>query len=141
MHLGALFLGSALLLAGCGGQGALTMLPDKNLPQFLAAAPPRVREAYGFAAANPDEMKKYPCFCGCNKMGHTSNLSCYVKTEAADGAVTFDEHASACGICVDITQDVIRLTLEGKRAPEIRAYVDGQYSSFGPSTDTPLPVE
>jgi hypothetical protein len=33
----------------------------------------------------------------------------------------------------------MRLTREGKVAPEIRAYVDATYSGFGPATDTPLP--
>ena len=116
------------------------MASEATLPKFLDTAAPRVREAYRFAMANPHEMEKYPCFCGCGKMGHTSNLSCYVKTLGTDGAAVFDEHAAGCGICVDITQDVMRLSSEGKAAPEIRAYVDAQYAQFGPSTDTPLPA-
>ena len=34
-------------------------------------------------------------------------------------AVTFDEHANGCGICVDITQDVMRLSAEGQSLWEI----------------------
>jgi hypothetical protein len=30
---------------------------------------------------------------------------------------------------------------EGQSSPEIRAYIDAQYSPFGPSTNTPLPLE
>ena len=67
-------------------------------------------------------------------MGHTSNLSCYVKQLDKDGTAVFDEHAAGCGICVDITQDVMRMTREGKASPEIRTYVDAQYAQFGPST-------
>ena len=139
-HLGSLLLGSALLLAACSVPKVLPMASETMLPKFLDTAAPRVREAYRFAVANPHEMEKYPCFCGCGKMGHTSNLSCYVQKLDMDGGAVFDEHAAGCGICVDITQDVMRLTHEGKAAPEIRAYVDAQYSPFGPSTDTPLPA-
>jgi hypothetical protein len=137
-RLGTLILGSALFLAACAGPKELPMAAESMLPKFLNTAAPRVRTAYQFALANPREMEKYPCFCGCGNMGHTSNLSCYVQAIDADGSITFDEHANGCGICVDITQDVMRLTREGKAAPEIRAYVDAQYGAFGPSTDTPL---
>lgn len=104
-------------------------------PTFLQAGR-RPCDAYRFAAANQHELERY-C-CGCGKMGHTSNLSCYINDVSADGAITYDEHANGCGICVDITQDVMRLTQAGQPAWEIRAYVDAQYSPFGPSTDTPF---
>lgn len=132
------------LLAGCSsGKRSIMLAADETLPAFLAAATPRVREAYRFAAANPHELEHYPCYCGCGKMGHTSNLSCYINisSTSADGTITYDEHANGCGICVDITQDVMRLTQAGQSAWEIRAYVDAQYSPFGPPTDTPLPAK
>jgi Protein of unknown function with PCYCGC motif len=110
-------------------------------PDYVLNAPPAVKEAYQFAVQHPDELAKYPCFCGCGKMGHKSNLNCYVKDIASNGAVTFDNHAAGCGICVDITRDVMRLRNEGKKSPQIRAYIDAQYGSFGPSTNTPLPLE
>ncbi len=72
-------------------------------------------------------------------MGHTSNLSCYISAIEPDGSIVFDEHASGCGICVDITQDVMRLMREERTSQDIRAYIDATYSPFGPSTDTPLP--
>ncbi|MBI5957432.1 MAG: hypothetical protein HY866_01765 [Chloroflexi bacterium] len=131
-----------LALSACGGKtGSSDTTNEANLPDFVKKAPPRVREAYQFAVDHPDELSKYPCYCGCGAMGHTSNLSCYISDRAEDGTITFDNHAVGCGICVDITQDVIRLRSEGESAPEIRAYVDAQYSPFGPSTNTPLPLE
>lgn len=139
MSWGAVVMGSAILLAACSSPKSLPMASEAMLPKFLATAAPRVRQAYQFALANPHEMEKYPCYCGCGSMGHTSNLSCYVKKLNADGSASLDEHAAGCGICVDITQDVMRMSLDGKAAPEIRAYVDAQYGSFGPSTDTPKP--
>ena len=127
-----------VLLAACGGQNESG---KAALPAYVKEAPPRVREAYTYAAKNPDELMNYPCYCGCGAMGHTSNLSCYISETAADGTVTFDNHAVGCGLCVDITQDVMRLRAEGQSPREVRAYIDAQYSAFGPGTDTPLPVE
>jgi hypothetical protein len=129
-----------LLLVACTG-GSKESDGVAVLPGWAREAPPRVRAAYEYAVAHPDELAKYPCYCGCGAMGHTSNLSCYIQDIAPDGTITFDSHANGCGICVDITQDVIRLKGEGWSSPEVRAYVDAQYSAFGPGTNTPLPQE
>ncbi|HEY3341233.1 MAG TPA: PCYCGC motif-containing (lipo)protein, partial [Anaerolineae bacterium] len=74
-----------------------------------------------------------PCYCGCGKMGHKSNYACYVKGADTAGKPVFDSHALGCSICVDITQDAMRLTREGKSPQDIRAYVDAAYSKYGPS--------
>ena len=134
---------SSLILAACGGGSNSGSAPANaaNLPDWARDAPPRVREAYQYAAANPDELRKYPCYCGCGAMGHTSNLSCYIQNIAPDGAITFDNHASGCGICVDITQDVMRLKAQGQSSPAVRAYIDAQYSPFGPGTNTAFPTD
>lgn len=137
-----LILLTALVLSACGGKNSSADADRvSHLPDFVKDTPPRVQEAYQYAIDHSDELAKYPCYCGCGAMGHTSNLSCYIKERAEDGTISFDNHATGCGICVDITQDVIRLRDEGKASPEIRAYVDAQYSAFGPSTNTPLPLE
>jgi hypothetical protein len=136
-------LASGLILTACGSSNN----SDTNtanvamLPDWARSAPPRVREAYQYAVAHPDELRKYPCYCGCGAMGHTSNLSCYVQDIAPNGTITFDDYANGCGICVDITQDVMRLKAQGQSSPQVRAYIDAQYSPFGPSTDTPFPTE
>jgi hypothetical protein len=72
-------------------------------------------------------------------MGHQSNLDCFVKKQTENGEIIFDNHASGCGICVDIAQDTMRLRAEGKSAAEVRTYIDNTYGSYGPGTDTPLP--
>jgi hypothetical protein len=66
-------------------------------------------------------------------MDHTSNYSCYVTEENTDGSPIFDDHALGCSICVDITQDTIRLLNQDKSVPEILAFVDQTYARFGPS--------
>jgi hypothetical protein len=109
------------------------MMPLGQMPNDVQSAPVSVQQAYQFAAANPDTMKQIPCYCGCGAVGHTSNYSCYVQSVDANGKITFDNHALGCSICVDITQDVIRMNREAKSVQEIRAYVDTTYSKYGSS--------
>jgi hypothetical protein len=126
----------ANLLAGCAGNSSaheMQMAPVEQMPAEVQAAPAAVREAYQFAAANPETMQALPCYCGCGPVGHTSNYSCYISGENADGSLKFDAHALGCSICVDITQDAMRLLEQGKSVPEVRAYVDGAYAQYGPS--------
>lgn len=110
-----------------------------DMPDYVQQAPERVQEAYLFAVSHPEHLEHQPCYCGCNAMGHMNNLECYVKDYDATGAPLFDNHASYCGVCVDITLDVKRLDAEGWTPLEIRRFVDATYSEVGPSTDTPLP--
>jgi hypothetical protein len=128
------------LLTGCGSTSAATsadqglkMAPMTTMPDEVKSAPVVTQQAYQFAVANPDVTQHIPCYCGCGAMGHTSNYSCYVESVDAAGTVKFDGHALGCSICVDITQDAMRLTKEGKSPQDIKAYVDRTYSQYGPS--------
>ena len=111
----------------------LYMLPLDQMPADVQSAPVAVQEAYQFASINPDIMKDIPCYCGCGNIGHTSNYDCYVSDIDASGKIAFDNHALGCSICVDITQDVMRMLREGKSPQEARAYIDATYSKYGPS--------
>jgi hypothetical protein len=131
---------SALLiltaLPGCSGQPSvveLQMAPMSGMPDDVKNAPVSVQQAYQFAAANPDLMKQMPCYCGCGDIGHTSNYACYVSSVDTQGNATFDNHALGCSICVDITQDVMRMSRDGKSPGEIRAAIDATYSKYGTS--------
>jgi len=112
---------------------ALDMMPMDQMPAEVQSAPVTVQEAYQFAAANPDVMKNIPCYCGCGNIGHASNYDCYVSSADEKGVITFDNHALGCSICVDITQDVMRMLQEGKTPAEARVYVDATYAKYGPS--------
>ena len=136
----ALVLLLSSVLTGCSSSasassnnGSLAMAPMDKMPAGVKSAPATVQQAYQFAVANPDVMKQIPCYCGCGGIGHTSNYSCYVKSVEGSGAITYDDHALGCSICVDITQDVMRLLKENKPIQEIRAYVDTTYAKYGPS--------
>ena len=132
-----LVLSAMVFLSACAGPqaaatGKTSQVSVAMLPQEMQAAPERVRSAYQFALSNPDALKNVPCYCGCGAMGHTSNLSCYIKERKADGQVVFDEHALGCSLCVDISQDVMRMTGEGKSRQAIHAAIVASYSKFGP---------
>ena len=123
-------------MSACSTQSQSTdlhMLPLDKMPAEVLSAPVTVQTAYQFAAANIDVMKNIPCYCGCGNIGHTSNYSCYVSSVDAKGVITFDNHALGCSICVDITQDVMRLLQDGKSPQEARTYIDTTYSKYGPS--------
>ena len=135
-----LVIGASIVVAGCGGaevsqeaQSGFSMAPLAGMPLEVQNAPVAVRQAYQFALANPEVLSQIPCYCGCGGMGHTSNYSCYVAGQDTDGSLRYDGHALGCSICVDITQDTMRLLNQGKTVPEIRAYVDQVYARFGPS--------
>ncbi len=133
MIAGGLTTGCASAPATVGGHDMLAMAAMEDMPTAVQAAPVTVREAYQFAVANPETLEALPCYCGCGPIGHKSNYDCYVVGSETSGALTFDSHALGCGICVDITQDAMRLMREGKALPDIRAYVDATYSRYGPS--------
>lgn len=128
------------LLSGCGANAtassttnSIKMAPMMDMPAEIQMAPVSVSEAYRFAVANPDALKNVPCYCGCGAAGHTSNYSCYVKEAKASGEIVFDQHALGCSICVDISQDVMKMTRDGKTPKDIRAAIDQTYSQYGPS--------
>jgi hypothetical protein len=134
LYLGFFLLGG--LLAGCAPGGpdpTLEMASVNVLPTEVKTAPVSVREAYQFAVANPEILGEIPCYCGCAPVGHTSNYACYISSVDEDGTITFDSHSLGCSICVDITQDTMRLLKDGRSVPEIRSYVDNTYSRYGPS--------
>lgn len=132
-----LFTGGAL--SGCASaaehepEHALALAALADMPMDVQKAPVVVQQAYQFAAANPDVLIELPCYCGCGTMGHTSNYACYVAGTTAEGAITYDPHALGCSICVDITQDAMRLLRQGKTVSDIRLYVDATYAKFGSS--------
>jgi hypothetical protein len=132
---------SAILLtslSACSGQSNegnhLEMMPLDKMPARVQSAPVLVQTAYQFNAANPDLMKEIPCYCGCGDIGHVSNYDCYIANVDDKGAITFDNHALGCSICVDITQDAMRMLKDGKSPGEIRAAIDQTYARYGPSS-------
>ncbi len=69
-------------------------VPRGQLPEFAAPNTPGVRRLYQYAVEHGDELRYIPCFCGCYRFGHRSNLDCYIKALHRDGTVTFTSHAA-----------------------------------------------
>jgi hypothetical protein len=99
---------------------------------------PATEAAYAYALHNPHVIQWFPCYCGCGGMGHRSNLDCYFKP-ADDGTIAFEEHASYCDICVDITLMAKDLIAQGVSLHDARAAIDAQFAGSVPGTPTELP--
>lgn len=129
----AVLFASALPACAPQTQSNLHMMPIGDMPAEVRTSASVVQQSYQFAAANPDVMKGIPCYCGCGSIGHGSNYSCYVSGVDAQGKITYDNHALGCSLCVNITQDAMRLLKEGRTVPEIKTYVDATYAKYGTS--------
>lgn len=107
----------------------------EDMPEMVRTADARTQEAYRFAAANPDVAAEVPCYCGCVGLGHETSYDCYVAGTTADGALEYDMHAVNCTVCVDITQDQMRMMDDGDSPDTIRAWLAGNYAKYGPPTE------
>lgn len=67
-------------------------LPRGQLPVFASGG--EAPALYRYAVEHGDELQYIPCFCGCGRLGHTSNRDCYIKAFNANGTLTFTSHAS-----------------------------------------------
>jgi hypothetical protein len=148
--------GTAATAAACGGdhasapdptQQAAASMPAMHGAQAAAwdARPAythvsqRTEEAYLYAMQHPLVVQWMPCYCGCGGLGHRSNLDCYFEPNAG-GTIVFEEHASYCDICVDITLRAKQLAGSGATLASIRDAIDAEFGGAGPGTDTARPL-
>ncbi len=109
-------------------------------PDYVKGLPGDWQAAYAFALARPDVLQWLPCYCGCEGMGHRSNLDCFFQRREVKGNYTYEEHASFCDICVETANMASDMLQQGKTMTQIRAAVDSTYGGgAAPGTDTPLP--
>jgi len=66
-------------------------LPRGQLPGFTQEGD--AESLYRFATTHGDVLRWMPCTCGCAQVGHTSNRSCYIKSET-HAEVTYTSHAA-----------------------------------------------
>jgi hypothetical protein len=107
-------------------------------PAYVRALPDDWQAAYRFALERPDVVQWNPCNCGCNEIGHRSNLDCFFDRRET-GQIVFQEHGSYCDICVETANLAASMLADGKSAAEIRAAVDAAFGGGGHGTDTPMP--
>jgi len=115
-------------------------LPPLPRVSFDPPAPMAViQQVYEFAARHPEVLQHMPCYCGCQKIGHTSNHSCFVKSRAANGRVTeWDTHGIGCGVCLGVGLDAMTLFNQGAKPAAIREAIDKKYGAS--EMPTPRPV-
>ncbi len=112
----------------------------KARPGYVKELSAEWQEAYAFALARPDVLQWLPCYCGCEGMGHRSNLDCFFQRREVKGTYTYEEHASFCDICVKTANMASQMLQQGKTMVQVRAAVDSTYGGgAAPGTDTPLP--
>lgn len=72
----------------------LPMPPLPYVPGAAAGPAELMRQAYVFAAQNPQVLDYVPCYCGCGQTdGHVGNTDCFVERRAPNGAVeAWDTH-------------------------------------------------
>jgi hypothetical protein len=98
----------------------------------IGSLSPEVAAHYRFVEKEPDLAVRIPCYCGCgSSLGHQNLKDCFLKKGG------YSDHATTCLICNRIAADVERLLAGGGDAATIRAWVDQEYSQFGPPTHTP----
>jgi len=127
-----ILLGGSFGCASAPASRELTLAPMEQMSMAVQQAPVAVQQAYRFAAANPEVVKHIPCYCGCNKLGHKSNYDCYISGQAATGQFSYSSHALGCTICVDITQEAMRLMRQGQSPAQIRDAIDTSFAHYGP---------
>ncbi|MCK5488218.1 MAG: hypothetical protein KAI86_18485 [Desulfobacterales bacterium] len=66
---------------------------------------------------------------------HKSLKECYIKPNGS-----FEQHASDCKACNDITLEVKELISQGYSLKEVRNTIDEKYSGRGVGTNTPMPI-
>ena len=120
--------------------------PDAALPplplvsNLVPRSPQAIRDAYIFAAQNPQVLEYVPCFCGCETRGHKRNADCFVQSRNPDGSVReWDTHGMACIVCIDVARDAMQMRASGARVDDIRDAVESKYAAYERQTPTPLP--
>lgn len=146
---------ASILAAGCGNKeeaGGVHRMPNGDLqettaslsalPAFLNGQSQEIRLVYQLAGQVHDTLDWIPCYCGCGQSaGHKSNRDCFIREVKADGTVVWDDHATRCGVCLQIAAQTAQMKVQGKSAKEIRSFIDEKYKQgYAAPTKTPMPM-
>ncbi len=132
----------SVIITGCSGSANNPEVHGKNyemaqmsvMPMDVQRAPVTVQQAYQFAVANPGVRGPgFPAIVDAAVWGIPPITPVIFAPMMVMGVWVFDNHALGCSICVDITQDAMRMLNRGQSVSAIRTYVDQTYSRFGPT--------
>jgi Protein of unknown function with PCYCGC motif len=87
----------------------------------LDSVPIFARPGYEVAQRKPRLMAQMPCFCYCEKFGHTSLHTCFET-----------DHAIHCDICLKEALEADRMDSQGLSPQEIREFIIQNYKPRGP---------
>jgi hypothetical protein len=109
-----------------------------ELPSFLRDYPAEVAQTYQEVSKHHDLLAKIPCYCGCGQsVGHRNNLDCFIHQQSND-QITWDSHATTCGVCLEIAKESIQMKKSGTSDQKIRESIDQKYGNgFAEPTPTP----
>lgn len=101
------------------------MPPYFDNPKAAALAPtmdpqtvePAARQAYGVAQQKPELLAQMPCFCYCDRFGHTSLQDCFVT-----------DHAVHCDVCLKEALAADEMDRQGMTGSEIRTVIVSKYA-------------
>ncbi|AKM18774.1 Uncharacterised protein [[Flavobacterium] thermophilum] len=100
----------------------------EHLPNFLSAFEEEMAVLYQQAAEHRELLENIPCYCGCGQSaGHKNNYDCFVYENKQDGSVVWDDHATKCGVCLEIAAESIAAYEDGKSVKDIRRMIDEKY--------------
>ena len=93
------------------------------LPQVLSADlfrdTPALAAVYRTAARIPVVLAQQPCYCHCDRMGHSSLLDCFAT-----------DHGAACDICIKEVLVADRMTRAGANPVQVReAIIRGDWKA------------
>jgi len=98
-----------------------------HLPSQVVQASELTQVSYQAAVDFPAVLAAVPCTCGCDALGHASNLDCYIHDIAGNGTILFDTHGINCGVCQLITRDALAGAQAGLTDAELLALIVEKY--------------
>lgn len=123
--------GLSLVLAACAAPTRSDQ--PSEFPAFVYMSASSL-EGYRIAVRHPDLLAVLPCYCGCVGMEHQNLKDCFIKPEGE-----FEQHASACYVCVQEALRAAQMRDRGSDFKAIRATIDAEFSKYGSPTETPMP--
>ena len=108
-------------------------------PRRRHRLPQDLRGAYAYAALHQEVLRHIPCYCGCVREGHGSNLNCFVSSVRPDGTPVWTDHSFSCPMCLHIAREAMLMSSQGVSLQRIREEIDKRYPGLGEPTNTPMP--
>ena len=101
--------------------------------------PQDLRGPYSYAARHKEVLQHVPCYCGCVREGHRSNLNCFMNGFRPNGTPIWTDHSFSCEMCVHIAREAMLMSSQGISLQRVREEIDRRYRVLGDPTNTPLP--